>query len=429
MRACRDKTAALGVLAAVLFGSPASAQVGPDASTAPVAPIVQPPADACASCHAGLTEPRLRGPAGAVAGSVHRSPAIGCAGCHGGRRGEPTTRAHDPAAGFLARPSPTEAIERCGSCHADARFVRRHGASLQVDQLALFRQDPHGRAVARGVVGAATCVSCHGAHDVLPGHDPMARVHPSRVSSLCGGCHTAPSRVDRSQSPPGPLWLRSVHGEAHARGAERAPTCASCHGRHGERVEAGGAAGACASCHVDEATRSAQGPHGAAFTRLGFGPCGPCHGAHDIAPAADRLLGVGADSACVGCHAEGQRAWQTAQRLAALRDGALAEASRARDSVRQAREAGVEPPGASRALREVLTAESRMRTLAHGLDEAAMGQAAEAVVGPSRRAVRAAREAQARRVSERARWLYALGPLGLLLGLLLVKIRRVERGA
>ncbi len=451
MRALRNRRlgAGVGALAGVLFAASLGAQTprrtpqpATDAGVAPpasdggvarpasdgavAAPVAQPAADACAHCHASLAEPRLRHPAEAVAQSAHRAADIGCVGCHGGLRGEPTTRAHDAAAGFVARPSPAEVIERCGSCHADARFVRRHGSAIQVDQLAIFRQDGHGRAVQRGVANAASCASCHGAHDVLPAHDPQSRVHASRVSSLCGGCHTAPARAEGGRETAQALWQRSVHGEAHARGNPRAPTCASCHGRHGERVEAGGAAAACASCHVEEGQRSAQGPHGAAFARLGFGACTPCHGAHDVAPAADRLLGVGADSACVRCHAPGQRAWDTAQGLATLRDGALAAASQARDAVRDARETGVEVQGAAAALREVLTAESRMRTLAHTLDAAAMQEAARAVVEPARRVTRAAQQARARRAEERRRWLWALGPLGLLLALLAVKIRRVE---
>lgn len=385
--------------------------------------------DACARCHAGLTEARLREPAARVAESAHRAADVGCAGCHGGRRGEPTASAHDPAAGFVARPSPAEVVERCGTCHADARFIRRHGASIQVDQQSLFRQDPHGRAIARGVTGAASCVSCHGAHDVLPGHDPRSRVHPSRVAATCGACHAGPSRSDRSRESPAALWRRSAHGEAHARGVASAPSCAQCHGRHGERAEAGGPAGACASCHVDEGARSLSGPHGAAFGRLGFGACVPCHGSHDVAPAADRLLGVGADSSCVRCHAPGQRAWVRAQRLAALRDGATAAATRARDAVRAAREAGVEPPGAAGDLREVLTAEARIRTVVHGLDEAAVEQAAAAVREPSRRAIASSSRALARRARERRGWLRALAPLTLLLALLLLKLRAVERRA
>jgi predicted CXXCH cytochrome family protein len=383
--------------------------------------------DLCARCHTTLTEPRLRAPVEAVADSVHRAAQVGCAGCHGGRRGEPTVGAHDPAAGFVARPSATEVVERCGSCHADARFIRRQGASLHVDQLALFRQDPHGRAVARGVTNAASCVSCHGAHDVRPSHDPSSRTNRARVEGLCGGCHTAPSRADGSRETPAALWHRSVHGEAQARGVANAPTCATCHGRHGERVEAGGAAGACASCHAEQARRSAQGPHGAAFARLGFGVCGPCHGAHDVAPAADRLLGVGGDAACTRCHASGQRAWETAQRLASLRDGALADVRRAGDALRRAREFGVEPAGAAADQRAILAAESRMRSVVHGLDEAAMAEAAQATRVVAQRSERAARSALTRRVGERRHWLYALGPLGALLALLLLKLRGLER--
>lgn len=409
MRACREW---LGLaVSALLAATPALAQ------------------DRCAACHASLGEPRLRAPATLVSASVHRAGDLGCASCHGGRRGEPTVAAHDPASGFVARPTAAETVERCGTCHADARFMRRHRSSAQVDQLALFRQDPHGRAIARGAVGAASCVSCHGAHDVQPSHDPTSRTHPSRVSALCGGCHSAPARVDRAREAPGPLWLRSVHGEALAGGNARAPSCASCHGAHGERVEAGGAAASCGGCHVEEAQRSARGPHGAAFERLGFGPCGPCHGAHDVAPAADRLLGVGGDASCVRCHAAGQRAYGVAQRLAASHDDATAAGIRARDAARSARSGGAEPAGIEASLRALHTAESRLRSAAHSLDEGTMRDASAAVQSIAAQIEGSSRASLARREVERRQWRYALGPLGLLLVLLLLKLRRLEREA
>jgi predicted CXXCH cytochrome family protein len=155
--------------------------------------------------------------------------------------------------------------------------------------------------------------------------------------------------------------------------------------------------------------------------------CGPCHGAHDVAPAADRLLGVGGDAACTRCHASGQRAWETAQRLASLRDGALADVRRAGDALRRAREFGVEPAGAAADQRAILAAESRMRSVVHGLDEAAMAEAAQATRVVAQRSERAARSALTRRVGERRHWLYALGPLGALLALLLLKLRGLER--
>jgi hypothetical protein len=150
-------------------------------------------------------------------------------------------------------------------------------------------------------------------------------------------------------------------------------------------------------------------------------------GAHDVAPAADRLLGVGGDASCTRCHASGQRAWDTAQRLASLRDAALADVRRAGDALRRAREVGVEPAGATADQRAILAAESRMRSVVHGLDEAAMAEATQATRAVAQRAERSARAALRRRVGERREWLRALGPLGVLLALLLLKLRRLER--
>jgi uncharacterized membrane protein YfcA len=44
-------------------------------------------------------------------------------------------------------------------------------------------------AYAHGVTDVATCISCHGAHDVLPSTDPDARTHPSRIETTCLSCH------------------------------------------------------------------------------------------------------------------------------------------------------------------------------------------------------------------------------------------------
>lgn len=384
--------------------------------------------DACSACHATLADPRLRGPVAQVAESAHRGAEIGCAACHGGRRAEPTVLAHDPAAGFLARPAANVIPERCGGCHADARFMRWRGTSLPTDQLALFRQDPHGRALARGVTGAATCVSCHGAHDVRPSYDPASRTHATRVAPLCGECHRESTRRDGTHGTPVPDWQRSAHGEVFARGeTTTAPTCTGCHGRHGELADNGGAAAACGRCHVEEASLFARSPHAAAWQRLGFGGCAACHGNHDVPPASDVLLGVGGRSACARCHAIGQRAWDLASRLSARRDEARARAARALRLVREAREAGIEPPGASLAVEEVREAESRLRVASHALDEAALDDAVRAVVAPSARAEDAARAAMARHRDERRTWLWMIPVLGVLLALLLVRIRRLDR--
>jgi hypothetical protein len=36
---------------------------------------------------------------------------------------------------------------------------------------------------------AANCVSCHGAHNVLPSTDPRSTIHPANLNQTCGKCH------------------------------------------------------------------------------------------------------------------------------------------------------------------------------------------------------------------------------------------------
>ncbi len=382
----------------------------------------------CAPCHASLREPRLRDPAVAVAASVHGAPRVGCAGCHGGRPDEPTVGAHDLAAGFLARPALAAATERCGACHADARFVRRSSATLPTDQLALFRADAHGRAVAEGRPRAPSCVSCHGAHDVRAVADPAAAVHPARVADTCGRCHTGPDAVrgPRPSSDAPAAWRTSVHGRAlHERGDAQAPSCASCHGAHGEYREAGGADGRCSACHRDEADAFARSPHAAPFARLGFSGCVQCHGSHGVGEAAGAPLGAG--TSCARCHGGAQRELQAAGRLDGLRAAAVRALDDADDALRRADRAGFTVPEASARMDEARAARSRLDVTLHTLDEARVREAAAEVTRPAR----AARDAVRRTLSHRDRQRRAAAPaVALLLALsllLALRARSTER--
>jgi hypothetical protein len=382
----------------------------------------------CAPCHASLREPRLRAPTTAVAASVHGGALVGCGGCHGGRPDEATVGAHDPAAGFLARPSLAAATERCGACHADARFVRRASATLPTDQLALFRADVHGRAVAGGDARAPSCVSCHGAHEVRAVADAASPVHPARVADTCGRCHVGAAAVRGPlPSPDAPAaWRASVHGRAlHERGDARAPGCASCHGAHGEYREAGGADGRCSACHRDEADAFAQSPHAAPFARLGFSGCVPCHGRHGVGEAGAAPLGAGAS--CARCHGGAQRAFLAAGRLDGLRAGAVRALDDADDALRRADRAGFTVPEASARMDEARAARARLDVALHTLDEARVREAAAAVTRPAGAARDAVRGALSRRDRQRRAAAPAVGIFFALSLLLALRARLTER--
>jgi formate dehydrogenase gamma subunit len=121
-------------------------------------------------------------------GSIHgRALNVGvtdsptCTNCHGEhhilspRNPEATT--------YAAR----LATETCGQCHDDPVIIAKY--NLQGGVVGSYVDSYHGWATRREYVRAATCVSCHTAHGVLPASDSSASIHPSNVVATCRRCH------------------------------------------------------------------------------------------------------------------------------------------------------------------------------------------------------------------------------------------------
>lgn len=167
--------------------------------TSMLAPSAQ--ANECVRCHVTLSEAALSTPPREWLESAHGSDAIGCTGCHRGDAADPTARAHAEDTGFVAKPARRDQTAMCGGCHGDARFIRRHNATLPIDQLALFQISRHGRALDGGNQAAPTCTDCHGTHDILPVMDPRSQVHRGRSAELCGGCHASADSLGGAALP------------------------------------------------------------------------------------------------------------------------------------------------------------------------------------------------------------------------------------
>ena len=56
--------------------------------------------------------------------------------------------------------------------------MKHFNPSERVDQLAEYRTSGHGKTLLRGDESVATCVSCHGAHGILPVKDSGRRSTP-----------------------------------------------------------------------------------------------------------------------------------------------------------------------------------------------------------------------------------------------------------
>jgi formate dehydrogenase gamma subunit len=181
-------------------------------SADPTSPINQRNvAGTCGQCHGGVQrmyDDSIHGRA--VQAGVTDSPT--CTDCHGEH--------------LILRPSDPEsktyvsriAAETCGRCHQDPIIIHKYG--LKGGVVGSYEDSYHGWAVQRNHKNAATCISCHTAHEVLPERDPDSTVNPANVVSTCQQCHPnvdekfAASYTHTSASlvlNPINWWIRNVY--------------------------------------------------------------------------------------------------------------------------------------------------------------------------------------------------------------------------
>ncbi len=210
----------------------------------------------------------------------------------------------------LARPA-------CGSCHYHEEIEKLHRASI------------HGQLLSDGDKKAPHCQDCHGGHDITPARDPRSVLAKSRIAPLCKKCHQDRSeRFHESSLEKGLLVAascvschtahqtlpRTSENSAIARGnADK--TCLKCHVQFEEAhqkviardlwEEAAEALPACIDCHH---------PHEFQGSRQDGVPaenCLQCHGTIDLETVDGRSLFVDAGElsrsrhagiACSQCH-------------------------------------------------------------------------------------------------------------------------------
>jgi predicted CXXCH cytochrome family protein len=213
-----------------------------------------------------------------VHGETNPEGALACADCHTNHRFP-----HQPQLSQSIREFQLERYVTCRNCHEE--------------QYTHQQDSVHNIALEQGRLEAATCVDCHGAHDIQPPDQPR-----ERISLTCGRCHGAIFEQYR----------QSVHGAALLEESNPdVPTCIDCHGVHNIadptttlfRVRS---PELCANCHADTplmakydistdvfnsyltdfhgstvALFEQQDPNVATNKAV----CADCHGVHDIARA------------------------------------------------------------------------------------------------------------------------------------------------
>lgn len=216
----------------------------------------------------------------------------------------------------------------CTDCHDEVEFPhvnplpetdRAHTVSLSLncvechtDQVEKLTGDVHYEALANGNLRSATCVDCHGAHDVQP-----VDAEPATTSLMCATCHVT-SFSD---------YEHSIHGEALLSGDPNVPGCVDCHNAHNTERPTTAAfrnesPELCATCHANEDLMNEYGIstnvfnsylddfHGQTvelFRQVDPGTptnkavCYDCHGAHNITPADDAKSQVAKENLLITC--------------------------------------------------------------------------------------------------------------------------------
>ncbi|MGE5212464.1 MAG: hypothetical protein ACM3NN_02095 [Nitrospirota bacterium] len=374
---------------------------------------------------------------------VHFRPGLSCAGCHGG----------DPAADFghdFVKEWPEKdrqknrawVVQFCARCHSDPAKMHDFNPALPTDQLAKFKDSPHGRTLLeKHDDRAPSCVSCHGLHGIRAAKDPQSMVYRQRVPETCGACHADPkimagfTRADGSALPTTQLaeYRTSVHGHALLdRGDLGAPACNTCHGNHAASPPGvAQVSRSCSLCHSANASLFDGSKHKHAFDQHNWPECGQCHSNHAIAKTHDSMLATGSGQLCGDCHRQYAKDNPECVKTADYFHDTITKMDQARtrliaDSERvAARGLDVEP--INNELTELTDALKKSRTYVHSFSRNTFQQ----VAAPGEEAVKRT-DALVNKASEEFKFrqiglIVSIGFIGLLMLAIYLKLRQMEK--
>ena len=311
----------------------------------------------CITCHAENRDAFVQG--------VHASRGIRCHDCHGGNpRADTLPAAH--AGRFIGKPTKTQTVELCATCHADPNQMRPFG--LPSGEMAEFRSSRHGRLLLQGRdTTAPSCIDCHNAHLIRRPDDARSDVYPTNIPATCGRCHSdaalmAPYSIPADQVQ---RFDSSAHGRALFAKNFAAPSCIGCHGSHSALPPSVTEVSlVCGRCHVSEAEAFDTGPHAEPTVSGKLEGCLGCHSNHDterVPP--DRLA-----ASCTKCHAEGTSAHAVGKEMQQYLVDAEADLERADEALAELALAGRQTGDARFRYQTALTAFDEARRAQHALD-------------------------------------------------------------
>jgi hypothetical protein len=384
----------------------------------------------CLDCHSKLIT-QYKVSTENLVSDVHYQKGLSCTTCHGGDASSADKeRAHATAASFRGTIDREHISEFCARCHSDPAYMRGFNPSLRVDQLSQYQTSVHGKLLAKGDTRVATCVDCHGVHDILASRDPRSKTYPTNVAKTCSRCHSDADymKAYRIKTNQYEEYSASVHYAALTdRGDLGAPTCSTCHGSHGAAPPGvDSVAMVCATCHVFQAQLFNSGPHKDAFATFNLPGCVTCHTNHRILHPTDAFIGVAPDAVCVTCHLEGDKGYQPSADMHDELTKLAAAIQRSDDLLNRADRAGMEVGEAKLALREARDDLTIARVHVHAVKPDLLAADINAGIKITDTTWVAGQAAMAERSYRRKGLLVSLGTILLALVGLFLMIRKLE---
>jgi predicted CXXCH cytochrome family protein len=325
--------------------------------------------DSCIACHSEMEGP-LGEPAQQMKNDIHKSRGLSCVDCHGGdATQDDPTRSMDPRKGFIGKPRSANIPGFCGKCHSNADFIKKYNPSLRVDQEREYFTSVHGQRLKAGDQKVATCIGCHGVHGIRAIADPQSPVYPPNVAETCAKCHANADYMQGYKIPHDQYdkYKSSAHAKAlYGRQDRSAPSCNSCHGNHGAAPPGvASVANVCGQCHVRQSNLFQASPHKAVFDAMQIGECIQCHNNHDIMSTHDEMIGIGQQSTCVSCHAQGDNGYQAAAKIREMIGELMTANGNALAILNRAERAGMEVSRPKFELSEAKDSLTNARVLIH----------------------------------------------------------------
>ncbi|NOZ12077.1 MAG: hypothetical protein GXO69_00340 [Acidobacteria bacterium] len=384
----------------------------------------------CENCHISLKE-QLSRPVIQWRASVHRQAGISCTDCHGGDpAAEKTNAAHNREKGWIGKPGPIRIVKLCGNCHADEPFMKKYNPNARTDQLRNYLTSNHGINIIKKKDGrAATCVSCHGAHDILKAMNPRSHVYPAKVVETCAKCHgnkklMAVFGISGNEVTE---YKKSVHANAlYKKHDLSAPTCNDCHGNHGAAPPgAKSVEKVCGTCHVMNRKLFDESPH-KAWDEMGLKGCVECHGNHAILHPTDAMLSK-KGGICLNCHEPGEEAFKTMENMYQSLTQIKRKLNKSEKLVTTASEKGMLMDDAMLTLQDAKTKYILSRTAVHKFDGNYVEKAVKNVQNDVKKVHKIAKESLTEVEKRRTGFYRFSGFILILLILLWLKIRSMER--